>query len=600
MIKTLFTRKTLITIGLACVYSLLLVFVCACIDGAHSIFPAKNIINIIAQGMNFEPIKGHMSGFIMVMMVAVFTLIAVTGICFLRRIAIFKKKSPKSLKMIGWYVLDFAGFELAGIGIGLLFQSPFTGENLSAVMKYLGQCVLLTTVIYLVAFVAIGALLMLIVNFVFVDKPFRFFGTADEPVFEDEGMDNYDVAGSFDVNASSSGAVGAAAAAAVSGGEGGGDNRTVVDSEELKDREVVFPTLSAIDVELEGFDLPPTKGDEISLGELCDRFRDYLAYSHNLYFDIDTIRFFVSGFAASHFEILEGLSGTGKSSLPRYFGKFTGANVLFMPVQATWRDKSNILGYFNEFSKTYTETEFLSALYKANYEPDSINIYVLDEMNISRVEYYFADLLSVLEYPTEDWKIKLMNFPHDFVPPVKLEDGYIRIPELSYFVGTANRDDSTFTITDKVYDRAVTMEFVSKNTPFMPKAEVKPIKLTGSTFKNMLESAKNDKKFALSNDDMAKIDKLAEFVYDRFDVTIGNRIINQIAAVVPAFVCAGGKKEDAIDLMLCKKLFAKLEGRFEEYVKSALIEIVELIGELYGAGTLPRSERTLNKIIRTL
>ena len=144
------------------------------------------------------------------------------------------------------------------------------------------------------------------------------------------------------------------------------------------------------------------------------------------------------------------------------------------------------------------------------------------------------------------------------------------------------------------------MEFVSKNTPFMPKAEVKPIKLTGSTFKNMLESAKNDKKFALSNDDMAKIDKLAEFVYDRFDVTIGNRIINQIAAVVPAFVCAGGKKEDAIDLMLCKKLFAKLEGRFEEYVKSALIEIVELIGELYGAGTLPRSERTLNKIIRTL
>ena len=154
MIKTLFTRKTLITIGLACVYSLLLVFVCACIDGAHSIFPTKNIINIIAQGMNFEPIKGHMSGFIMVMMVAVFTLIAVTGICFLRRIAIFKEKSPKSLKMIGWYVLDFAGFELAGIGIGLLFQSPFTGENLSAVMKYLGQCVLLTTVIYLVAFSA--------------------------------------------------------------------------------------------------------------------------------------------------------------------------------------------------------------------------------------------------------------------------------------------------------------------------------------------------------------------------------------------------------------------------------------------------------------
>lgn len=114
----------------------------------------------------------------------------------------------------------------------------------------------------------------------------------------------------------------------------------------------------------------------------------------------------------------------------------------------------------------------MSALYKANYEPDAINIYVLDEMNISRVEYYFADLLSVLEYPTEDWKIKLMNFPHDFVPPVKLEDGYIRIPELSYFVGTANRDDSTFTITDKVYDRAVTMEFVSKTRRLCPRRKL--------------------------------------------------------------------------------------------------------------------------------
>lgn len=62
--------------------------------------------------------------------------------------------------------------------------------------------------------------------------------------------------------------------------------------------------------------------------------------------------------------------------------------MLFMPVQATWRDKTSIIGFYNEFSKTYTETEFLSALYEANYSPDTLNFYVLDEMNISRVEYY--------------------------------------------------------------------------------------------------------------------------------------------------------------------------------------------------------------------
>lgn len=57
-----------------------------------------------------------------------------------------------------------------------------------------------------------------------------------------------------------------------------------------------------------------------------------------------------------------------------------------------------------------------------------------------------------------------MSVPHDFVPPVKLENGFVRIPENSYFVGTANRDDSTFTITDKVYDRAITLEFLKKTT----------------------------------------------------------------------------------------------------------------------------------------
>ena len=57
--------------------------------------------------------------------------------------------------------------------------------------------------------------------------------------------------------------------------------------------------------------------------------------------------------------ILEGLSGTGKSSLPRYFAKFSNSNVLFVPVQATWRDKTNILGYFNDFSKIYSETKII-------------------------------------------------------------------------------------------------------------------------------------------------------------------------------------------------------------------------------------------------
>ena len=69
-----------------------------------------------------------------------------------------------------------------------------------------------------------------------------------------------------------------------------------------------------------------------------------------------------------------------------------------------------MLGFYNDFKKQYKETEFLKALYKATHDPNNIYIIVLDEMNLSRIEYYFADLLSVLEKPnTEDWKIELIS-----------------------------------------------------------------------------------------------------------------------------------------------------------------------------------------------
>ena len=346
--------------------------------------------------------------------------------------------------------------------------------------------------------------------------------------------------------------------------------------------------------------MPAAKGDDVSLKELAEKFRLYLAKTQELYFDIDTVRFFISGFAASHFEILEGLSGTGKSSLPRYFAEFIGANVLFMPVQATWRDKTSIIGFYNEFSKTYTETEFLSALYEANYSPDTLNFYVLDEMNISRVEYYFADLLSVLEYPVADWKLKIMSVPHDFVPPVKLENGFVRIPENSYFVGTANRDDSTFTITDKVYDRAVTLEFLKKNDAFTVSENVEKIHVTASALRGLYAAAEADSANAFNAQDKARLDKISGFVYDTFDIAVGNRILNQLEKIVPAFIACGGTKEDALDFMLCKKLFSKLEGRFEDYVKPALEETLALMDETYGKGTLSRSEKVIRKIIKTL
>lgn len=608
MIKTLFTRKTFIAISLSVMYAVLLVFTCACIDGAHTFYPKKNLVNMLAVGMRFEEIAGGTSGFVMVMLLAVFVTIAAVAICFERQFAVFKNIQPESGKMFLWYTGTAVVCIALSLTLGTLMQSPLTSENIGKAMKYLGQIVLLTTVIYIVLFAVIGAPVMLAVNFFLVDKPFRFFSSASQPEFDDDNV-SLDVTGSFDGQStvrqqgiSDGTAVAAAAAPSYDGSSAGGNavGKLTGDDTIIRDREEVFPSLTAIDEKYEGFELPAAKGDDVSLKELAEKFRLYLAKTQELYFDIDTVRFFISGFAASHFEILEGLSGTGKSSLPRYFAEFIGANVLFMPVQATWRDKTSIIGFYNEFSKTYTETEFLSALYEANYSPDTLNFYVLDEMNISRVEYYFADLLSVLEYPVADWKLKIMSVPHDFVPPVKLENGFVRIPENSYFIGTANRDDSTFTITDKVYDRAITLEFLKKNDAFTVSENVEKIHVTASALRGLYAAAEADSANAFNAQDKARLDKISGFVYDTFDVAVGNRILNQLEKIVPAFIACGGTKEDALDFMLCKKLFSKLEGRFEDYVKPALEETLALMDETYGKGTLSRSEKVIRKIIKTL
>ena len=609
MIKTLFTRKTFIAISLSVMYAVLLVFTCACIDGAHTFYPKKNLVNMLAVGMRFEEIAGGTAGFVMVMLLAVFVTIAAVAICFERQFSVFKNIQPESGKMFLWYTGTAVVCIALSLTLGALMQSPLTSENIGKAMKYLGQVVLLTTVIYIVLFVVIGAPVMLVVNFLLVDKPFRFFSSASQPEFDDDNV-SLDVTGSFDGQSTvgqqviSDGSAAAVAAAPSYDGSsaagGNGIGKLTGDDTIIRDREEVFPTLTAIDEKYEGFELPAAKGDDVSLKELAEKFRLYLAKTQELYFDIDTVRFFISGFAASHFEILEGLSGTGKSSLPRYFAEFIGANVLFMPVQATWRDKTSIIGFYNEFSKTYTETEFLSALYEANYSPDTLNFYVLDEMNISRVEYYFADLLSVLEYPVADWKLKIMSVPHDFVPPVKLENGFVRIPENSYFVGTANRDDSTFTITDKVYDRAITLEFLKKNDAFTVSENVEKIHVTASALRGLYAAAEADSANAFNAQDKARLDKISGFVYDTFDIAVGNRILNQLEKIVPAFIACGGTKEDALDFMLCKKLFSKLEGRFEDYVKPALEETLALMDETYGKGTLSRSEKVIRKIIKTL
>ena len=599
MKKPYFTRKNLIVLSLAFFYSFLLLFVGLCLDGSHLLIGKKNPIALVAEKINFEPIRCGVTGYVSLILVAIYISVFVALFLYEKRYAVLNNKKPYSLKMILSYLASLVVCFILSFGVGMLI----CGKNgIKTMYQFTGQSLLITTCIYILAFAFIGGILMFIVNFTQVDRPFRAFEDKNYPVLDDDDLVKNDVSSNFDAVPSSkvsgtvSGEVGIGQPAATDN-----NNSSVIrQTEELDDREKVFPALSMMDEEYEGYAVENVISDNLTLNEIATRFRNYLAKEEKLYFDIDTLRFFVSGFAASHFMILEGLSGTGKSSLPRYFAKFINANLLFVPVQATWRDKTNLIGYFNDFSKAYSETEFLTSLYHANYNPDMIHMFVLDEMNISRVEYYFADFLSVLEYPEEEWKIKIMQLPYNFIPPAKLDDGVIQIPNNVYFVGTANKDDSTFTITDKVYDRAITIDFDNRNDAFNVNDDASTINLSRSALAKLYQEAKNNKSYQMTDNDYQKFQTISDYIYDQFDITFGNRILNQISELVPVFVSCGGTKEEALDFLLSRKVISKIEGRFEEYVKNALRELLNLIHKTYGKDVLKRSEKTIQNLMRRL
>ncbi len=626
-----FTRKNFIALAIVILYALFILFTGLCIEGSSdSVFGTRNVIYKVATALNFDAVEVEPVGYVGLILMSVYVALLGAAILFIRRYAIENKIKPYHWKVILAYAGAFLVCAILTVGITVLMVSPKNEDTIGNALLYLWNSLALGTLLFVFIGSLCIAVIMFFINLIFIDKPFKFFGKNElDVVEEDDDFERIDVSSSFDSDdyfpqpgglggfgggsnggsgAGNSGAASAAAAGAAASGSAagvaaggvGGMLSDVNSTEELGDREQVFPALSAMDIHYKYTVRPTRETVDLSLEELCVKFRNYLAKEEGLYFDMDTIRVFISAFSASQFMILEGLSGTGKSSLPRYFSKFVGGRLLFTPVQATWRDKSSILGFFNEFSKTYSETDFLLHLYHANYHPDQIHIFVLDEMNISRVEYYFADLLSVLEYPKEDWKLRLLQVPYGFVPPEQIADGNIRIMPGCYFVGTANKDDSTFSIADKVYDRAITIDFDYRNKPFKVTEEVSTISLSASKLRSLYDEAIANEANRMTETDYEKLEALTSFVYDQFDITFGNRIMTQIDNLVPTFIACGGAKEDILDFLFTRKVLVKLEGRFEEYVKGALLQLQQLIQTTYGPGVFKRSEKAIRNLIRKL
>ncbi|NCB75128.1 MAG: hypothetical protein EOM51_10360 [Clostridia bacterium] len=336
----------------------------------------------------------------------------------------------------------------------------------------------------------------------------------------------------------------------------------------------------------------PVYDNDVTLEGFCIRYRNFAASKLRLFYDIDILRYFVAALGACRLIILQGISGTGKTSLPYSFGKYLLLDSTIAAVQPAWRDRTELFGYFNEFTKVFNETEFLRAVYEANYFRDP-HVIVLDEMNIARVEYYFAEMLSVLEMPRpEEWLVDIVTTVWDN-DPCLIDGGKVHINKNTWFVGTINNDDSTFAVADKVYDRAIPIDLDSKAASFIA-PDTEPIHVTAEHLIEMFKDAK--KKYPISEENLKKLDEMDLYVIKHFRLAFGNRIMKQLKDFVPCYVACGGTELDGIDFMVAKKILRKFESLNMGFIKDELHKFVIYLEKTFGKTNMRMCKEYLNRL----
>ncbi len=285
----------------------------------------------------------------------------------------------------------------------------------------------------------------------------------------------------------------------------------------------------------------------------------------------------------SPLSVLSGVSGTGKSELPKLYAHFWGLNFLSIAVQPTWDSPESLMGYFNAIENKFDATEFLRFFIQTtlskNEEPyglkEAMNIVLLDEMNLSHIELYFAEFLSKLEIK----RSKETNIS------IKLGTGLtweLPLGDNLLFVGTMNEDESTKMLSDKVLDRAFCLNFERPKT--LQSKQQKPLPnndgyLKVETFNRWINKEGNLE---------AKLEeyrKLTEEINKRLSAcyrSIGHRVWQSMSSYMhnhPLVLHASDKDKAlqfAYEECLVLKIFPKLRG-VQTRNNQHLIEIQDLL-----------------------
>lgn len=346
------------------------------------------------------------------------------------------------------------------------------------------------------------------------------------------------------------------------------------DVEELLDRkqaQTAFPALVMMDRDLR---VPAHTEKVPELRQLVTDLQSRIAHSGGdgkvLRYSESDIQLFLGGLAMSQLHIFQGISGTGKTSLAMAFAKAVGGHCTVIPVQAGWRDRNDLLGYYNAFEKKYYERNALQALYRAQTQQwsDRVNIVLLDEMNLSRPEQYFAEFLSAMEMSEQDRLINILDSsPGGQMPELLRDNRDIWVPNNVWFIGTANQDETTATFADKTHDRAFVMELhkADEEGP-VPKRQQDQACWSVSSLKKRF--AKAGEVFLPQVEDLLKFingSDLTSLLLNQWHLGWGNRFETQFKRFVPVVLEAGGSESIAVDHMLHSRMFreGKVVGRHD-------------------------------------
>lgn len=278
------------------------------------------------------------------------------------------------------------------------------------------------------------------------------------------------------------------------------------------------------------------------------------------------------------FVIISGISGTGKSKIVQLFAESIGATedngqFTLIPVRPDWSDGSELLGY-TDIKGDFKEGPLAKAVREASNNPDRPYFVLLDEMNLARVEYYFSDILSIMESRKKDGDTYISS------TLIEIEDEKLTLPNNLYIIGTVNMDETTHPFSKKVLDRANTIEFNEihlANFSFLTNKEaVESIQLANSSIEASYVQLKdcyekNEEIIRHVSNELTTINKIIE----PLNAHVGYRVRDEICFYM-IYNNEGSlfEKDVAFDYCLMQKILPRIAGSGLK-IRTVLVQLFE-------------------------